>query len=696
MKNLYFFSTAFIILFSIPAFAQWESIDGPYTDIFIMELKQKDSLVFAGTECGLFVKNVSQQKWKRLSNYSTTRIEFKGDSVFTGSNQGFGVIDLNSSPLSEANINPLGIPFANRPPFSFHDTIMFAGSAEGVNISYDYGLTYQPYLTGLDMDTISVGSGTSYLLSIFDIQVTANYVFCATANGVYRSSFDLSGWTLKSPVMNTATRGVYAFNGNLYAHDLRNLYRSLDNGDSWTIIHAGGQSDLIKDFLEANGNLYLINGSGNILKSSDNGATWQSMSSGLSGQFLHGIRNINNSLYLFTQEGFYKWDGSTWAKHSEDGIYCTQTASVQSTSSNVILTDWEGVYKLKGDGTYTDITPRVGRGWTYGVSRVKNDTLFVPARYFSVFGGTDSSKIFYTYNNGINWQPVEGPVFSSSYLRVNTDLRFYGDTMYVMGDGELFYSLDLGQTWVDISPTNLNCQNVYDILYRNGQLYLAGCNKSWVYQHNGGHLWTTAADFDPGYAQGFMERDSVVFLTYENDIKRKFPSANWGSAANGLGAQFFVYNYLNLNQNLFITTSEGVFKTENYGNTWVGFNDGWVEPDQIFPVNLTILGDTMYAGSYMKGIYKRAIPAKPVSLKEEDKKSVVRIYPNPASTNITISLRSGQNGELSITDQNGRVLHKQDFVDSELIELPELPVGLYILNVESGNRKTEHKLIIRD
>ncbi|WP_417601984.1 hypothetical protein [Owenweeksia hongkongensis] len=113
------------------------------------------------------------------------------------------------------------------------------------------------------------------------------------------------------------------------------------------------------------------------------------------------------------------------------------------------------MFKIGPNGGHIDVTPRQGSNWTYGVSRVYNDTLFVPARYLSYGQGTDSSKVFISDDNGISWLSEDGPLFSSASIQLNSDLRFYLDTMYLMGDDELFFSADLGKTWTDISPVNI-------------------------------------------------------------------------------------------------------------------------------------------------------------------------------------------------------------------------------------------------
>ncbi|WP_417601982.1 T9SS type A sorting domain-containing protein [Owenweeksia hongkongensis] len=192
-----------------------------------------------------------------------------------------------------------------------------------------------------------------------------------------------------------------------------------------------------------------------------------------------------------------------------------------------------------------------------------------------------------------------------------------------------------------------------------------------------------------------MKRDSVVFLTAPDLIERKYPSnTSWQQLTNGLSI-FHVYEHFNLNQNLFICTSVGVFKTEDYGNNWSDFNNGWLDPMNINPVNMAVFGDTLFVASHSEGVYKQAIPAKSISINELSKASEsVKLYPNPATDNITITLKDASGGTYKILDQGGKLLGSGSFENGEKLVLPNLADGLYIISIEGSNNTYVKKLKI--
>ena len=68
----------------------------------------------------------------------------------------------------------------------------------------------------------------------------------------------------------------------------------------------------------------------------------------------------------------------------------------------------------------------------------------------------------------------------------------------------------------------------------------------------------------------------------------------------------------------------------------------------------------------------------------------VKVYPNPATDRITVENLS--NGEISILNVSGVVMLKQDIVnDKTIIDLSDLPAGIYILKTVSGAKSATNK-----
>jgi endonuclease/exonuclease/phosphatase family metal-dependent hydrolase len=79
----------------------------------------------------------------------------------------------------------------------------------------------------------------------------------------------------------------------------------------------------------------------------------------------------------------------------------------------------------------------------------------------------------------------------------------------------------------------------------------------------------------------------------------------------------------------------------------------------------------------------------------ETSNSIIKVFPNPTNGNISVDLtQCKQTTELKIMDLNGRIIRSLQCQKNQLIDLNfNVPSGIYILSVESGNNKSVTKLI---
>lgn len=75
---------------------------------------------------------------------------------------------------------------------------------------------------------------------------------------------------------------------------------------------------------------------------------------------------------------------------------------------------------------------------------------------------------------------------------------------------------------------------------------------------------------------------------------------------------------------------------------------------------------------------------------------VKKVYPNPASKNVNLTFNELVNGTVYFTNANGAcVLTKEISGDNILIEVGDLPKGLYFLKIETSDKVENRKLIIQ-
>ena len=90
-----------------------------------------------------------------------------------------------------------------------------------------------------------------------------------------------------------------------------------------------------------------------------------------------------------------------------------------------------------------------------------------------------------------------------------------------------------------------------------------------------------------------------------------------------------------------------------------------------------------------------------LSLGENDLARRLSVYPNPSKGEFTISFDSNSNNDVKVDvyDIQGRLVHNATYDNSsslfkETISLGNAKSGIYMINIETGGKKTSHKLII--
>ncbi|TRX62589.1 T9SS type A sorting domain-containing protein [Fulvivirga sp. M361] len=81
-----------------------------------------------------------------------------------------------------------------------------------------------------------------------------------------------------------------------------------------------------------------------------------------------------------------------------------------------------------------------------------------------------------------------------------------------------------------------------------------------------------------------------------------------------------------------------------------------------------------------------------------DSKLTCSVYPNPFSTDVSISIEGGNKDlEVSIYDTMGKTVYADSFGSTSTLQLALsfLDIGIYVLNVQSGS-KTFHSLLIKE
>lgn len=109
-------------------------------------------------------------------------------------------------------------------------------------------------------------------------------------------------------------------------------------------------------------------------------------------------------------------------------------------------------------------------------------------------------------------------------------------------------------------------------------------------------------------------------------------------------------------------------------------------------------GNTFDIGAYE---YLGSVPLQAVLVADQDpslENDIFReivVYPNPANTKVTIANLKDTSARFQLISYDGRIVKDISENQDKTIPVEELPSGLYVLKVITGNKTTMHRLIIQ-
>ncbi|KOY87005.1 hypothetical protein AD998_13410 [bacterium 336/3] len=160
-------------------------------------------------------------------------------------------------------------------------------------------------------------------------------------------------------------------------------------------------------------------------------------------------------------------------------------------------------------------------------------------------------------------------------------------------------------------------------------------------------------------------------------------SPNWYSSPVLLGVSGNNYTFTNLQYNMYYMVRHvSKHNCSDYGRT-----------DQVFYISATgksnIVLETYTENISLEEIEKME---KAFSLQNTTQDGDIKIYPNPAKEQVSIS--GSENSKVLITNQYGKVVYENNLSGELMINIANWKKGLYFVNIHTSERKTVKKLIV--
>lgn len=508
--------------------------------------------------------------------------------------------------------------------------------------------------------------------------------------------------------------------------NIQGVYKTLNSGDSWVAVNSSQLTDVGFHwwfggiFIDPTDENVLYNVDFEVQKSTNGGDSWSSVfTSAHVDQHAMAFNPLAANEILLGNDGglYYSTNG---------GSSTTKDLKLPITQFNRMYVDAQNENKIYG-GAQDNSTSRTQTGglsdWNiiYGgdgfqplVDPTNTNVIYALYQYGALGKSTNNGSTFFNATNGIsgndrkNWDtPI---VFDPS----NSQTLYYGTN-------RLYKSTDAANNWSAISPDltdgphagNLTFGTITTISVSqfDDQIIFVGTDdgKAWLTQ-NGGNDWT---DISAGIPNRWVtkifaskENANTVYLTlsgyrFGESIGHVYKSIDFGETWVDISASLPDIPVNDIEQdnfgNLFIGTDIGVLASGDEGANWnvLGENLPSVVVSDLF---IHETSQFLYAATYGRSIYKIDISDNILSTNENSFVSEIKIFPNPASEMVTVSLKntSGKTS-LIVYDTMGRSVKQENFENKKefRFSVENLQPGIYYLKISEEKKQATKKLIVK-
>jgi photosystem II stability/assembly factor-like uncharacterized protein len=271
--------------------AQWEPCNNGMDDKTVLSITVIGNKIFAGTVGGLFVSSDNGDNWgfsdKGLTSYVLS-MAVSGNTIFAATRRSGIFLSTDGGANWTAKNNGLTVEGITR--VAIIGTNIFAGSMlGGMFLSTDNGESWSARNNGFPSDTVTA------------LVVNGNDIYAGTS-GIFRSSNNGDSWTeLKrvAQVMSVVVRGNTIYAGALGS----GVLVSTNSGISWTPKNNDLTDLSVEAIVFLGNNILTATYNGGMFLSTDNGDNWTRKNTGLTGYKFRTMTTDGKYVYAGTYGG---------------------------------------------------------------------------------------------------------------------------------------------------------------------------------------------------------------------------------------------------------------------------------------------------------------------------------------------------------------------------------------------------------
>jgi hypothetical protein len=534
---------AFLFLLHLPAHTQWVPTNGPYGGA-VNCFTSGDTLLFAGTDEGIFYLSDQSAKWSRFQTSGLPKdyifaLATKDSNLFAGLFEGLFLSTDQGVTWNEV-INGYK-EFFSVEALAFKGNMLFVATSGGISFSSNYGTTWR---------------SKSFSGDIYSFAVIDTLLFAASGDVIVTTNNGENWKSVRTGIAGYVS-AVVAKDTNLFAGTLSGtIFLSTNRGALWARVAETGLPAAEIYALGLNGSKLVAATNNTIFVSTDDGITWTENNEGLTGLIINTASISGSNIVSGTDHGIYisTNSGQSWF-HSIGPIQNSPVTSLCSIDTHLFAgTYGTGIYCSTNNG----LSWSSAGFWSAGTMVALDNTLFA-----GIYGG----GVYRSTDFGMNWTPANNGLSNLNVIvlaQIDNKLLLEGDSTYL--------STDAGSTWKGISDM--------------GGLHILAGNPTTLFG-------VSATVFD---AVGNQVVPGKIFTS--SDFGR-----SWSQSDSGISNLSMLSLSMNGPSILAGSWDNGIYHSTNNGMTWVSANDG-LPATTVY--NLWIDKSVILAGT-ADGVWKRPL-----------------------------------------------------------------------------------------
>jgi photosystem II stability/assembly factor-like uncharacterized protein len=700
-------------LYSKNEVPNWEFMQGP-TGSSVASFAELDNVLFAASSesisGSLYYSSDHGNTWINLdtnlpANLLSVKIHAQNDRLFlTSMNRGLFYSDDLGKTWIESNKglkNDIGVLLLTQVLSFWGDlnTIVIASNS-GLFISENLGISWKQIAKELPLQRFTA-------MTYFKNKL---YVGISTY-GIYSSTDFGTTWQESNGNLSAENRYInylYANNEYIFVGNLRTTERTSDGLDYKTII-TGLQDQSGSNVISGIANKLFLSNAYGIYSSTNSGEEWFRANS-LENENIVSIypskdsTNIYVGLYL---KGVYRTNADFFVfENISSGLANTACFAMAIANNTIFASDMENDFGLVWKYDPNTSQPK----WELSSDGLTNigTTSLLAIDEQTLLAGTNGDGIYISTNDGIEWNQIKSMTqvgYIRDFAKVD-NVWFAGSEGFGQG---VFQSSNKGLNWDTVSSQlpKANTSRMFVDHSNNPQnatLYIAmGASGIWSSKDKG-KSFSRVIQFHPNtmppstaFYNSVCAKDSLIYaMAIGNVYVSEDMGKTWENRSNGLPTYQYFDIVLVPNGDLYLATTNGIFRSTNKGLNWTEFNNK-LSNNKINFLKFDTLTNTLYAGTNGLGLISCKLSATS-SIENDDQignSSNVSLYPNPTNETLNISLKNDENIQnVQVFDILGNKISIPCNANQVSIDLAkfQLQSGAYLVQIQSNKSKYLHKI----